>query len=485
MSLARGSGSSRLAIVLGCLATTLAPPAVAHAIVPAEALRLLNLQRAANGIPGDVVEAQGLSDGCAKHNGYIGLNGVLASGEDPAKPGYTPAGDRQTLDASGSEVLSSDATWSETSNPWLLAPIRLFRVFDPEVAVAGYSDAGGIACMRLRGGRAPAAAPQLYSVPASGRTGVATSELNRDTPYAPQQLVDIPAGQATGPNVLLFTRGLRASQPLGAAAFSLTGPQGPVGARLVTETTANAVGNGAWFRGGGVMIPVAPLAPFATYVARVTWHRDAEGALPAADADQVVSFETAGLPNAIDVSVVSRADVNDIHVTTTAPNPTLKLTGPRQLTDVVVLRDGTASYPALDPGMWTACARSGGREVGYVPATVCKTFTAAAKLALSLAPDRAPTYVALRVPRVAGGRRAQVTVARYRLDCKQVGGHRRCMRRTVGRAVRSEVTLTSPKMRVKLPRPKPAVKVTVRVVVGAFTIGDAPYLRSDVRRTWG
>jgi hypothetical protein len=59
------------------------------------------------------------------------------------------------------------------------------------------------------------------------------------------------------------------------------------------------------------------------------------------------------------------------------------------------------------------------------------------------------------------------------------------MRRTVGRAVRSEVTLTSPKMRVKLPRPKPAVKVTVRVVVGAFTSGDAPYLRSDVRRTWG
>jgi hypothetical protein len=476
---------TRSVLVLACCAAMLLTPATAAAITPAEAVRLLNLQRSANGIPGDLVEAPGLSDGCAKHANYVALNGgILAHGEDAGKPGYSPEGDGQTLESSGSEVLSSVASWSETTSPWLLAPIHLYRIFDPAVAAVGYSDDHGVACMRVRGGRPPPAAPELYSLPGSGSTGVPFSELNHEAPYVPQQLLGIPASQPTGPNVLLFTRGLRGSRPLTVAAYSLTGPQGQVDARLVVEGTANAVGSGSWFRGGGVLIPVAPLAPFATYVARVTWHRDAEGEVPAADAEQVVTFETAGLPNEIDVDVRSSGDVNVIHVTTPAPNPTLKLSGPGQLTATLALRGGSIRYAGLDPGPWTACATSGGKQVGYLPVSVCKPFTASAKVMLDLARERDRSSVVLMVPRIVRGRHAQVTVSRYKLACTIGRTPRRCTRKSVGRADRFDLTLNASQMRLRLPRREEGVRVGVRVVVAAFAIGEAPYVRTDLRRSW-
>ncbi len=471
--------------MLACWAAMLFVPALAQAIAPGEALRLLNAQRAANGIPGDVVHAPALSDGCAKHGGYIALNGgALTQGEDPAKPGYTPEGDRQTLASSGPQALSSDTRWSETANPWLLAPLSLYRLFDPEVAAAGYDDAHALACMRVVGGRAPATSPELYSVPGNGRAGVPMSELNREAPYTPQQLAGIPADQSTGPNILLFTRGLRGSAPLGATSFSLTGPQGPVDARLVTEATTNDVGSGSWFRGGGVLVPAAPLAPFTTYVARIAWHRDAEGDLPAADAEQVVGFETAGLANTIDVTVTTTGTVNVIKVSTPAPNPTLTLKGPDRLTEIAKLKEGEARYDDLDPGVWEACAKSGGKAVGYFPAAVCKPFTAAARVKLALPLDRGRTSVPLSVPRVADGRRAKVTISRYRRPCRTVKGRKRCTRQTVGRAKRFEITLRSPVTRLRLPAARPGVKVTARVVLAAFTVGDAPYLPAQTRRTW-
>jgi hypothetical protein len=476
---------TRSVLVLACWAALLLIPAAARAIVPAEAVRLLNAQRAANGIPGDLVEAPGLSDGCAKHGNYVALNGgALTQGEDPAKPGYTAEGDRQTLASSGPQALSSDARWSDATNPWLLQPISLYRLFDPEVAAVGYSDDQAIACARVAGGRAPAAAPELYSLPGNGRIGVPMSELNHEAPYTPQQLAGLPAEQATGPNILLFTRGLRGSVPLGAAAFSLTGPAGPVDARLVTEATKTDAGSGSWFRGGGVLIPAAPLAPFATYVARVTWHRDAEGELPAADAEQVVGFETAGLANSIDVTITTTGAVNVIRVTTPAPNPTLTLDGPGDLTDVAKLTNGVARYDDLDPGTWQACAKSGGKAVGYFTAAVCKPFQAAARVRLALPPERGVSSVPVSVPRVAGGRVAQVTISRYRRPCHMRNGKKVCARQTVGHAKRTQVKLRSPTTRLRLPARKPGVKVTARIVLPGFAIGDATYLRAEIRRTW-
>ena len=82
-------------------------------------------------------------------------------------------------------------------------------MFDPEVAVAGYGESPAVAC--LRRARRPAARDRTRAVqrPRSGRTGVPVSEVNSESPYAPQQVAGIAAGQATGPNILLFTRGLR------------------------------------------------------------------------------------------------------------------------------------------------------------------------------------------------------------------------------------------------------------------------------------
>jgi hypothetical protein len=475
--------SALLFVALALGAATL-PPA-AGAVAPGEALRLLNLQRAVNGIP-PVAPAAGLGDGCAKHVAYIGLNGgVVASGEDPAKPGFTPEGDRQTLESSGVELLSGAPSWSEASSPWTLRPAHLFRMFDPDVAEAGYGDSAAVACLRLRGGRPAATAPELFSVPGPGRTGVPVSEINSESPYTPQQVAGIPAGQPTGPNILLFTRGLRGGLPLTSPAFSLVGPHGPVEVRLVAEATANPVGTGSWFYGGGVLIPVAPLAPFAPYVARVSWHRDAVGDLPAADAEHVIAFETGGLANPIAVDVVSRGHVNDIKVSTPAPNPTLKLVGPERLTAIARVVKGIARYAALAPGPWTACARSGGRAVGYEPASACRTFIAAGRVGLALATERGRTSVALRVPRVVDGRPAQVTVARYKLACREVDGRRRCTRKAVGRATRTSIMLKAPRMRVKLPSPQEGVRVSARIVLGAFKVGDAPYLATDIKRTWG
>jgi hypothetical protein len=78
-----------------------------------------------------------------------------------------------------------------------------------------------------------------------------------------------------------------------------------------------------------------------------------------------------------------------------------------------------------------------------------------------------------------------VTVARYRLACREVGGRRRCTRKAVGRATRTAIMLKAPRMRLKLPRTEAGVRVSARVVLGAFQIGEAPYLATDVKRTWG
>jgi hypothetical protein len=233
-----------------------------------------------------------------------------------------------------------------------------------------------------------------------------------------------------------------------------------------------------------VLVPVAPLAPFATYTARVAWHRDADGDLPAADVEQVVQFESTGLPNTIDVTVTTAGAVNVIHVATPAPNPTVTLTGPGGLTDITKVSSGEARYENLSPGTWQACAKSGGKAVGYFTASVCKPFTAAATPQLTLGLDRGAKSVPLTVSRIADGRSAQVTISRYRRPCRSVDGRKRCTRQTVGRAKRFDLELRSPVTRLKLPPRRPGVKVTARIVLPAFTVGDAPYLRTEVRRTW-
>jgi hypothetical protein len=255
-----------LAAIVGLATLSAAAPGAAS-VSSEQAVAFLNQQRAANGIPGDLRNRPDWADGCAKHNVYMKANGgELTHFENSGSPYFTPEGS----EAGRSSVLSAgDGYASDGRNPWEWAPIHLYAMLKPENASAGYSANAGSACMRVYGDDRPSPPePQFFSYPGPGTEGIYPEESAEELPYVPQQLVGIPAGKLTGTNILFFSLG---TQGLEAEGFSLAGPSGPVAARMVDETTNNEVGNGAWFRGGGVLVPEHPLAPYTTYSVSVTW----------------------------------------------------------------------------------------------------------------------------------------------------------------------------------------------------------------------
>jgi len=197
----------------------------ALAIAPTEALDRLNAMRAAEGLPAGVQHLPTLSDGCQKHNLYMALNGFrLTHTEAPTLPGYTPEGARAGDTYASSEVLARDARWGPGSTPWDISPAHRYLVMAPTVQLAGYFESYGFQCMRMRRDPAgiPAGPPAFYSVPGNGRAGVPLTQAARSETGIPQTLVGLPAGQATGPNILLFSTGLGTG--LRAVEASLVGP---------------------------------------------------------------------------------------------------------------------------------------------------------------------------------------------------------------------------------------------------------------------
>jgi hypothetical protein len=254
------------AVVATLAALAAAPPGLA-AVSSEQAVAFLNQQRAANGIPGDLVNRPDWAAGCAKHNFYMRSTGYFGHSEDTESPYYTQEGS----EAGAASVLSGgDGYLSSGKNPWEWAPIHLYAMLNPANASAGYSANDGYACMRVYGDeRAEPAEPQFFSYPGPGAQGIYPAEYAGESPYTPQQVAGIPAGQLTGTNILLFsslqTYGVKAES------FSLSGPGGPVAVRMVDTSTSNAVGSGFWFRGGGVLVPEQPLAEQSTYRVQVKW----------------------------------------------------------------------------------------------------------------------------------------------------------------------------------------------------------------------
>lgn len=250
-------------------------------------LPFFNAERALNGLPavGQVNRQQEV--GCANHLRYMALNGGnLVHGENPSLPGYTPEGNYLN-GAGGSEVLSSAPGWSQGHDPWETAPIHLYLMFNPAVTSTGYADDGRFVCQRMSESFADSAPLTFYAWTGSaGRLNVPYRVSAREAPYTPQQLVGIPPDQATGPNLMVFSAG-NLGMPLAA---SLVGPSGPVDVRLVNERTQNSVGDGSWFRGGGIIIPTSPLAPGTAYVAAVAWADQGQAVT------QTFAFKTAVRP---------------------------------------------------------------------------------------------------------------------------------------------------------------------------------------------
>ena len=239
----------------------LALPAGARAVTGRAAVAALNAQRAANGIPGDLVERADWSAACRAHDRYMQLNNVFDPIEDPRGRGYSKTGAW-----AGINSVLGWGSWAAGRNPWENAPLGLMPLLSPRLTQLGVSSAYRHVCATTKPGylRPAPADPSLYPYPGDGAAGVPYRQWSYGLPVTPGDFVGLPAGFTTGPNLLVMADIDGIARMTGA---SLVGPDGPVEIRTVDNTVD---GLGSYLPTGGVIIPVDPLAPGATYRAAAT-----------------------------------------------------------------------------------------------------------------------------------------------------------------------------------------------------------------------
>lgn len=403
---------SSITVLLACAAAVCAPVA-AVAQSPQELLGYLNAQRVANGLP-PVSLAADLTDGCAKHAEYMRINGPVAHGEDPALPGYTPEG---ADPGAVWEVLAGEVNppWSQTLNPWVWAPLHELALMDPNVTEVGLAAAGGKQCGRMRHGRA-FAVPALFSLPGPGARDVPTGFSGHwEVPFAPQELVGFAQSRETGPQVILWLAGAEGAVVDSA---SLTGPSGPVAVR-VADSRARHTSGGGLPDGSAVLVVEDSLQEFADYTGQVQWSS------AAGPVTQQIAFRTAGRANHVRVSGRFRAGRGwTFTVSSDAPSPRFELRGPAGQVVPVAVRGRSASTGALEPGVWQACASSGGESAGYSPAQTCQAVTQKPALAAKITRRAGRVQINLTPASVLAGRTVQVTIGRRARTVKAHGSLR-------------------------------------------------------------
>jgi hypothetical protein len=243
-----------------------------------QAIAYLNEQRAANGIPGDLVPEPALDEGCWDYtNLYQRAAGQFPHEEIPSQPGYTTAGDRAAR-SSDLAFYTSPEDWSSTVNPWNGAPLHLYSLFDPLSTTAWYGETQGkwgkgALCMGTSGpGEQPLASPGFFSVPGNGTTSAPTHEMASELPFTPGQAVGVPQGTETGPTIMLWATGINGRLE----SATLTGPGGvTVPAGVVTEETPGPPVPEGWppypTVGGNFVVPYKPLKHSSLYVVRALW----------------------------------------------------------------------------------------------------------------------------------------------------------------------------------------------------------------------
>jgi hypothetical protein len=246
------------AATLGAFAfLSLVPPALAQGEFAYEgqaALNYLNEQRAANGIP------------------PLTLNQEFATAWCPNEDGGPSGGEE-------ARVFAGTGAWGKDLTPWDDSTLHELPLYDPAYTEAGIEMDGnggvepgeqplGVECAGFGGQSPEPSQPTFYTYTSdegptkvSGR--MATYE---EGPFSFQELAGYPQGTSTGPQVILYARGMGSVEAL---SFSLSGPSGAVaGVKLVDgDTMAQAGHPGYGF--GGVMVPPA-LSP-GTYHASVVW----------------------------------------------------------------------------------------------------------------------------------------------------------------------------------------------------------------------
>lgn len=241
-----------------CVAAVLASPA--HAVTGPDAVAQLNAQRAANGIPGDLVEVPDWTNACALHNEWMRLNSRIEHDETPG-PGYTDTGAW-----AGRSAVLGGGPWPADQNPWENAPIHLMQLLSPKLKRLGASDASGHVCATTWPGydEPTPAAPALYSYPGDGATGVPAQQNAAERPFVPGDFVGLPMGTTTGPHLYLLSDASGAAQFASAA---LTGPGGPVEVRTADNLIPQLRPSTPT---GGIIIPVRPLDRATVYTASAT-----------------------------------------------------------------------------------------------------------------------------------------------------------------------------------------------------------------------
>jgi hypothetical protein len=255
----RGNLTLPLAAVACCAFATL--PTIATAAPATTVIAKLNTQRAAHGLPAQIVEEPAWSYGCRKHNEYQRLNGgTLTHTEETSRPGYSPEG----ADAASRAVLAQESSWVE-GNPWETAPIHLHQLLHPRLSRVGADDGPEFSCLTTHGGNEgpPPAALVTYSYPGAN-VEHRYEEIAAEDPYTPGQLVGLGAGRKTGPYLYVMVDAPEGAQAARLKSASVAGPEGPVELRAVDNFTPGLEG---YLPAGVQLIPVRPLRPSTSYTA--------------------------------------------------------------------------------------------------------------------------------------------------------------------------------------------------------------------------
>jgi len=369
---ARRRALAALSCALSAAAVLCAAAAAGADVSGPAIVGFLNAQRAAHNLPAGIVEDPELSQGCARHNVYGQLNGLLTHHEDPARPGYTPEG----AQAGRTSVLyRSGAPWSAGSNPFETAPLHLHQLLAPRLDRMGASELQGHGCATTLASRSrPAPASDVtYTYPGQGATSWPTAQVAAESPYTPGERVGIPAGTRTGPYLYVSFDGpdLGVGDTAAASSASLRGPDGEVEVAVVDNHTPGLEG---YLPTGMEVIPRAPLRPYATYTASIAARVPSSGGRPSRVFRHRWSFTTGPIANAVIASFGWGGRQVRVSARSDAPGATVIATGPGTSVSRPLGADGRATLDLDAGGTWTVCVRSGGGATGFRAAEDCRVL---------------------------------------------------------------------------------------------------------------
>jgi hypothetical protein len=193
-------------------ATVVSKPYARSARLPvvdaAKAMALFNAQRAAFGLPGDLVEDPAMSAACLNHvTLYHPLPDEFPHGETPGQPGYTPEGalaaTRSSLTGRPNGKYNVGGEWTRSTYPWLGASFHEASLMDPAATTAWYGGSRSAACMGTAGKR-QFPGPTFVAYPGQGAKGVPTSIVARENPFPPQVAVGMKEGVRVGQAIVLW-----------------------------------------------------------------------------------------------------------------------------------------------------------------------------------------------------------------------------------------------------------------------------------------